>query len=153
MNVIYETWVAWMNITYATNETSLMQHSKCNSHAHAHEWVNVAYAHAMQVQNASLTPRVLQFASMVTMEWFWIHGSTVMDLEPPTDPRTALSAKSSHVLPSQPPLGANQDPTIERRWNQGLASTLPMPPGTPIPLHCLSFGHMQGNTLCSNPMR
>ena len=46
-NAINETWVAW--ITYATYDTSPMQHSKCNSHAHAHEWMNDAYAHAMQV--------------------------------------------------------------------------------------------------------
>jgi hypothetical protein len=48
---LYHIW----NITYATYETSLMQHSKYNSHAHAHEWMDDAYAYEMQVQNASLT--------------------------------------------------------------------------------------------------
>jgi hypothetical protein len=43
------------NITYATYETSPMQHSKWNPHAHAHEWMDDAYAHTMQVQYASLT--------------------------------------------------------------------------------------------------
>ena len=33
------------------------------------------------------------------------------------------------------------------------AGALPTPPGAPLSLHRLSFGHMQGNTLGSNPMR
>ena len=32
-----------------------------------------------------------QFASMVMMEWSWIHGSTVMDLDPSNQPWTQLT--------------------------------------------------------------
>jgi hypothetical protein len=80
MNAINETSVAWMkhylcniwNITYATYETSLMQHSKCNLLAHAHEWISDAYAHAMQVLKASLTPRLLQ--STPAKGGHWMEG-------------------------------------------------------------------------------
>jgi hypothetical protein len=36
-----------------------MQHSKCNSHAYAYEWMKDVYAHAMQVQMCKLNTRVL----------------------------------------------------------------------------------------------
>ena len=34
-----------------------------------------------------------RFTSMVTMEWSWIHRSTIMDLEPSTNLGTILPAK------------------------------------------------------------
>jgi hypothetical protein len=47
------------NISYATYETSLMQHMKCNSHAHAHERVNDAYAHTNVSAMSKLNTRGL----------------------------------------------------------------------------------------------
>jgi hypothetical protein len=38
------------------------------THAHAQVWIKDAYAHVMQVYNASLTPRVLQVAKFLTIQ-------------------------------------------------------------------------------------
>ena len=61
--------------------------------------------------------------SMGPLSWTW---------SPPTNLGTTLPAKSSHVLPSKPPLGANQGPTIERQWNQGPTDAPTMPPGAQV---------------------
>jgi hypothetical protein len=90
-----------------------------------------------------------QFASMVMMKWSWIQGSTVMDLEPSNRPPNHITGQIFTRATFTTAFGNHQGPTIERRWNQGLANTLPMPPGAPLSLHHLSFGHIQGNTLKS----
>ena len=81
----------------------------------------------------------------------WAHCHTLGS--PPTDIGTDLPAKSSHVLTSQPPFGANHCRRIERQWNRGppdgpwrrptpkaphrLPSCLQIPP---LPLHALKRG-------------
>jgi hypothetical protein len=49
-----------------------MKHYQCNiwniTCDNAHVWIKDAYAHVMQVYNASLTPRVLQVAKFLTIQ-------------------------------------------------------------------------------------
>jgi hypothetical protein len=93
------------------------------------------------------------FASMVMMEWSWIHGSTVKDLEPSNQPPNHITSQIFTRAAFTTTFGSQPRPMIERRWNQGPASALPTPPGAPTSLHRLSFRHMQGNTLRSNVVR
>ena len=50
------------------------------------------------------------FASRVKIEWPWIHGSTVIDLEPSSRPWNPLPMQITDIPAMQPPLGSDPSP-------------------------------------------
>jgi hypothetical protein len=79
-----------------------------------------------------------RFASMVTMEWSWIHGSTVMDLEPSNRPWNHFTGQIFTHATFTPALGSQPRPydqkAVKSRAGRCPTYAARCPTSTPPPL-------------------
>ena len=82
-----------------------------------------------------------RFAPMVMMEWFWVHGSTVMDLEPSNRPWNRLTCQISTCADFTTAFGSQPRPYDRKAVKSRAGRRLTTPPRGPLSPNHLNFGH------------